>query len=190
LYLRPPLVRIWQQLDIGETIGFFAIVCFFLASCLLASQRVPFLMGNGVFSGAALASVALAAVFRYSLPTLLFKDDELKLLRTTRLTLVLLLLAWGPFAAFQLAHLPGIDTLFILSGQPGILAAVQPQAGISLLALVQLGVIWFGALMAVVTLLGMGWRVQREKTRIAGRNWHLVFGICLFYPLANSWIIL
>jgi transcriptional regulator of aromatic amino acid metabolism/polyferredoxin len=190
LYLRPPLVRIWQQLDIGETIGFFALVCFFLASCLLASQRVPFLMGNGVFSGATLASVALAAVCRYSLPTLLFKDDELKLLRTTRLTLVLLLLAWGPFAAFQLAHLPGIDTLFILSGQPGMLAAVQLPAGISLLALVQLGVIWFGALMAVVTLLGMGWRVQREKTRIAGRNWYLVFGICLFYPLANSWIIL
>ena len=47
LYLRPPLVRIWQQLDIGETIGFFALVCFFLAPCLLASERIPFFMGNG-----------------------------------------------------------------------------------------------------------------------------------------------
>jgi hypothetical protein len=147
-------------------------------------------MGQGVFTGAVLVSVVLAAVCRYSLPTLLFKDDELKLLRTTRLTLVLLLLAWGPFAAFQFSHLPGIDTLFILSSQPGMVAAGQLQNGISLLALVQLGVIWFGALMAVVTLLGMGWRVQRDKTRIAGRNWYLVFGICLFYPLVNSWIVL
>ena len=190
LYLRPPLVRIWQQLDIGETIGFFALVCFFLASCLLASQRIPFLMGKGVFTGAVLASVALAAVCRYSLPALLFKDDELKLLRTTRLTLVLLLLAWGSFAAFQFAHLPGIDTLFILSGPQGMLYAVLPQGGISLLTLVQLGVIWFGSLMALVTLIGMGWRVQREQTRIAGRNWYLVFGVCLFYPLLNSWIVL
>jgi PAS domain S-box-containing protein len=190
LYLRPPLVRIWQQLDIGETIAFFALVCFFLASCLLASQRIPFLMGKGAFTGAVLASVALAAVCRYSLPTLLFKDDELKLLRTTRVTLVLLLLAWGPFAAFQFAHLPGIETLFILTGQQSMLAAILPQHGVPLLALVQLGVIWFGSLIALVTLIGMGWRVQREQTRIAGRNWYLVFGACLFYPLLNSWIVL
>jgi PAS domain S-box-containing protein len=190
LYLRPPLVRIWQQLDIGETIGFFALVCFFLAPCLLASQRIPLFMGNGVFSGAVLACVGLAAVCRYSLPTLLFKEDELKLLRTTRLTLVLLLLAWGPFAAFQFAHFPGIDTLYILSGQQGMLYSFLPQDGVSLVALVQLGVIWFGALIALVTLLGMGWRVQRDKTRIAGRNWYLVFGVCLFYPLLNSWVVL
>jgi hypothetical protein len=132
----------------------------------------------------------LAAVCRYSLPTLLFKEDELKLLRTTRLTLVLLLLAWGPFAAFQFAHFPGIDTLFILSGQQGMLYSFLPQDGVSLVALVQLGVIWFGALIALVTLLGMGWRVQRDKTRIAGRNWYLVFGVCLFYPLLNSWVVL
>jgi hypothetical protein len=71
-----------------------------------------------------------------------------------------------------------------------MLYAVLPQGGISLLTLVQLGVIWFGSLMALVTLIGMGWRVQREQTRIAGRNWYLVFGICLFYPLLNSWIVL
>ena len=59
-----------------------------------------------------------------------------------------------------------------------------------MLVLVQLGVIWFGALMAVVALLGMGWRAQRDKTRIAGRIWYLVFGVCLFYPLLNSWIVL
>jgi hypothetical protein len=190
LYLRPPLVRIWQQLDIGETIGFFALVCFFLAPCLLAAERMSFFKGVSVFSGAVLASIGLAAVCRYTLPTLLFKDHDLKLLRTTRLILVLLLLAWGPFAAFQIAHLPGIDTLYILTGQQSMLDAVLPEHGISLLALVQLGVIWFGALMAGVTLLGMGWRAQHERAGIAGHNWYLVFGVCLFYPLLNSWVVL
>ena len=71
-----------------------------------------------------------------------------------------------------------------------MLYAVLPEHGVSLLALVQLGVIWFGALMAVVALLGMGWRVQREGASIAGRNWYLVFGVCLFYPLLNSLIVL
>lgn len=190
LYLRPPLVRIWQQLDIGETIGFFALVCFYLAPCLLASERIPFFMGEGVFTWAVLASVVLAAVCRYTMPMLLFKDDDLKLLRTTRLILILLLLAWGAFAAFQFSHFPGIDKLFILAGQQSMLNAVLPEQGIPLLALVQLSVIWFGALMAVVTLVGMGWRIQREKANIAGRNWYLVFCVCLFYPLLNSWIVL
>ena len=190
LYLRPPLVRIWQQLDIESAIGFFALVCFFLAPCLLASERIPFLAGEGVFTGAVLVSVALAVVCRYTLPTLLFHDQELKQLHTIRLILVLLLLAWGPFAAFQFGHLPGFDTLYIFSDPQSMLHAVLPGHGVALLALVQLGLIWFGALMAGVTLLGMGWRVQHEKASIAGRNWYLVFGVCLFYPLLNSWIVL
>ena len=190
LYLRPPLIRIWQQIDIVETIGFFALVFFFLAPCLLASERIPFFMGARAFTLAALASLVLAAVCRYTLPTLLFGDDERKLLDTTRLTLVLLLLAWGPFAAFQFDHLTGLDTLFIISGQQEFLNSVLPNHGVSLLALVQLSAIWFGALMAVVTLLGIGLRIHRDRTRITGFNWYLFFGICLFYPLLNSLIVL
>jgi transcriptional regulator with AAA-type ATPase domain len=190
LYLRPPLVRIWQQLDIEETIGFFALVFFFLAPCMLASERIPFFMGARAFTLAALASLVLAAICRYTLPTLLFGDDERKLLSTTRLTLVLLLLAWGPFAAFQFGHITGLDSLSVISGQQDLLHAVLPEQGVPLLALVQLSAIWFGALMAVVTLLGMGWRVQRERASIAGRNWYLAFGVCLFYPLLSSWIVL
>jgi transcriptional regulator of aromatic amino acid metabolism len=190
LYLRPPLVRIWQQLDIEETIGFFALVFFFLAPCLLASERIPFFMGARTFTLAALASLVLAAVCRYTLPTLLFGDDERKLLGTTRLTLVLLLIAWGPFAAFQFGHLPGLDTLFLIPDQQGLLHAVMPEHGVPLLTLVQLSTIWFGGLMAVVTLLGIGLRIHHERTRIAGSNWYLFLGICLLYPLLNSLIVL
>jgi PAS domain S-box-containing protein len=190
LFLRPPLVRIWQQLDIEETIGFFALVFFFLAPCLLASERIPFFFGAKAFTLSALVSLVLAAICRYTMPTLLFGDDEKKLLRTTRLTLVLLLLAWGPFAAFQFGHITGLDTLFVISDQQNLLHDILPVQGIPLLALVQLSVIWFGALMAVVTLVGMSWRVQRERASIAGRNWYLVFGVCLFYTLLNSWTVL
>jgi hypothetical protein len=190
LYLRPPLVRIWQQLDIAEAIGFFILVCFFLAPCMLASERIPLFMGDKFFTLAALTSLVLAAVCRYILPTVLFGDHELKQLRTARLIFVLLLLAWGPFAAFEFGHLPGFDTLYIMTEQQSVLQAILPDHGISLLALAQLGAIWFGALLAVVALLGMGWRIQREKASITGRNWYLVFGVCLFYPLLNSWIVL
>ena len=103
---------------------------------------------------------------------------------------VLLLLAWGPFAAFEFGHLPGFDTLFITTDHQSMLHNILPDHGISLLALAQLGAIWFGALMAGVALLGMGWRIQREKASITGRNWYPVFGVCLFYPLLNSLIVL
>jgi len=190
LYLRPPLIRIWQQLDIEETIGFFALVFFFLAPCLLASERIPFFMGARVFTLAALASLLAAAICRHTLPTLLFGDDEQKLIGTTRLTLVLLLIAWGPFAAFQFAHLTGLDTLFLISGQQGFLHAVLPERGVPLLALVQLSTIWFGALMGVVTLLGIGLRTHHARIGIAGHNGYLFLGICLLYPLLNSLIVL
>jgi PAS domain S-box-containing protein len=190
LYLRPPLVRIWQQLDIEETIGFFALVFFFLAPCMLASERIPFFTGAGAFTLSALASLGLATICRYTLPTLLFGDDEQKLLGTTRLTLVLLLLGWGPFAAFQFGHITGLDSLFIISGKQDLLGALLPEKGLPLLAFVQLSAIWLGALMAAVTLLGIIWRKQHEKARVARNIWYLVFGICLFYPLLNSWIVL
>jgi PAS domain S-box-containing protein len=190
LYLRPPLVRIWQQLDIEETIGFFALVFFFLAPCMLASERIPFFTGARAFTLSALASLGLATICRYTLPTLLFGDDEQKLLGTTRLTLVLLLLGWGPFAAFQFGHITGLDSLFIISGKQDLLGALLPEKGLPLLAFVQLSAIWLGALMAAVTLLGIIWRKQREKASVARHNWYLVFGVCLFYPLLNSWIVL
>jgi PAS domain S-box-containing protein len=190
LYLRPPLVRIWQQLDIAEAIGFFILVCFFLGPCMLASERIPFFMGENFFILAALASLILALVCRTILPTLLFGDHELKQLRTARLIFVLLLLAWGPFAAFEFGHLPGFDTLFIITDTQSILHAILPDHGVSLLVLAQLGAIWFAALMAAVALLGMGWRIQREKASVTGSNWYLVFGVSLCYPLLNSWIVL
>ena len=151
---------------------------------------MSFFMEGNAFTWSVLASLVLAAICRYTLPTLLFGDHELKQLRTTRLILVLLLLSWGAFAAFQFSHLPGFDALYIISGQHGLFHAFLPESGFSLLALVQLSVIWFGALMAVIALFGMGGQAQRESVRIAGRSWHLAFGVCLFYPLLNSWIVL
>jgi hypothetical protein len=47
-----------------------------------------------------------------------------------------------------------------------------------------------GALMAVVALLGIGWRVQQEEAKITARNWFLVCSVCFFYPLLSSLIVL
>ncbi len=190
LYLRPPLIRIWQQLDITDTIGFFALVFFFLAPFMLASEHIPFFMGSTVFTLVLLSCLAMAAVCHYKLPTLLFGDDQQKLLNTTRLILVLLLLAWGPFAAFQFGHIVGLNTLFIISDQQEVFHALLPEKGVSLLALVQLSVIWFSVFIASVTLFGLGWRIRHDGGNIAGRKPYLILSICLFYTLLNSWLVL
>ncbi len=190
LYLRPPLVRIWQQLDITDTIGFFVLVFFFISPFMLASEHIPFFSGSTIFTLVVLSSLVMAAICRYTLPTLLFGTDEQKLLNTTRLILVFLLLAWGPFAAFQFGHISGLNTLFVISDQQGILNFVLPEKGVSLLVLMQLSAIWFGVLMASVTLFGLGWSDKHERISIAGSKSYLVFGICLVYPLLSSWIIL
>ena len=186
LYLRPPLARVWQQADITDTLGFFGLVFFFLAPFLLASERIQILMGVNPFSLAALFSLLLAAICRYSLPTLLFGDDENKLLDTTRLSLVLLLLAWGPFAAFHFGHLAGLDTFFVVSNLQGL----TPTQGISVLLLVQLSAIWFGTIIAIITLLGLSRVVVDAMTSITRQKSYLFIGVCLFYSILNSWIVL
>jgi hypothetical protein len=147
-------------------------------------------MGTKAFTLIATISIMLAMICHFTMPTLFFGNDERKLLGTTRLLLVLLLLAWGPFTAFQFGHMTGLDTLFITSGQQELFHTVLSGQGISLLVLIQLSVIWIGALMAGVALIGLGWRVQRERTSIAGRKSYLFFGIYLVYPILNSWIVL
>ena len=86
--------------------------------------------------------------------------------------------------------MPGFDTLFIISGQQGFLQSLLPEQGISLLALVQFSAIWFGALMAFAALIGIALRVQSEEGNLVGRSWYFIFGVCLLYPLLNSWVVL
>ena len=180
------LARVWQQADITETLCFFGLVFFFLAPFMLASELIPIFLGVNSFTLAALASLLLATICRYTLPTLLFGDDEQKLLDTTRLTLVLLLLAWGPFAAFHFGHLAVLDTFFIVSDLQGL----TPEQGIPLLSLVQLSAIWFGTFIALVTLLGLSRRVKNAMTGITTQKSYLFLGICLAYSTLNSWIVL
>ena len=191
LYLRPPLIRVWQQLDIEETISYFALVFFFVSPFLLASDRIPELSGPLALTTAILSSLLLAAVCRYTLPKLLFANDENSQLSTTRLTLVLLLLAWGPFAAFQFGHIAGLDTLVVTSLSPqNLLNTLFPGQGMPLLALVQLSAIWFGVFISTVTLVGLSWQDRRRKSVVSGQRSYVFFGFILAYALLNSWIVI
>lgn len=190
LYLRPPLMRIWQQLDIEETISYFALVFFFISPFLLASDRIPQFAGPLALTAATLCSLIFAAICRYTLPKLLFANDENSQLSTTRLTLVLLLLAWGPFAAFQFGHIAGLDTLVVTSLTPqNLLNTLFSSQGLPLLALVQLCAIWFGVFISTVTLLGLSWQDRRRKSVVSGQKSYVFFGFILAYALLNSWIV-
>jgi PAS domain S-box-containing protein len=188
-YLRPPLVRTWQQKDISDTVGLFALVFFFLAPGLLASERFEYLSGAFGFSIMVFFSLLLALASRYSLPPLLFYNDKLKLPRAIRLFLVMFILGWGPFAAYEISQVPGLDSLSIVAGQSDELAVALPAHGISLLVLAQLGAIWLGALLGAVTLVGMNWGRNRETSHISRRVWFLLVVICLCYPIICTWLI-
>lgn len=189
-YLRPPLVRIWQQVDIAETITFFSFVLFFLAPVVLGSEKLPTLTGIGGFTIAVLISIALAFLCQFRLPTILFGEDEQKELRTTRFGLILLLLAWGPFAAFQFGHIPGLDTLYITTGSDSLLTDIIGKSGIPMLTVVQLSSVWFGATLAAITLFALSWSKSAEDSRVFGKITLIFCLVTLFYPILSSWIVL
>ncbi len=190
LYFRPPLVRIWQQVDIAETLTFFAIVLFLIAPVVLGSESIPVLVNSKGFSLAVLLCMLVAFLLQFTLPTFLFGKNEKKVLQTTRIGLVLLLLAWGPFAAFQIGHIPELDSLYITPGSGALSESIIGNQGVPLLALVQLSAIWFGMFLAAITLIGLRWSSTGETISALGRKSYLIYIVGLVYPVINSLIIL
>lgn len=190
LYLRPPLVRIWKQLDIEETVGYFAFVFFFISPFLLASEQIPQLMEPLALTGGIVMALILAAMCRYTFPKMLFAKDQDGLLSTTRLSLVLLLLAWGPFAAFQFGHISGVESLLITSSSPeGLFNSGFLNQGVPLLSLMQLSSVWFGAFMGTVTLLALGWNNQEGSFSAQGGGLYYFISIVVLYAILSTWII-
>lgn len=179
-FLRPPLQNVWRLPDLSATLIPFALTAFCLSIVMLASRRAGLrLAGPAGFSAAAAIAVALAAGFYFLLPGLLTRDRNPVV--AARVSFALLILAWGPFMAFHLENIPGLDTFRVSLAEGSLWARYIPAGHIDLRIVLQLMAILFGALLAAFTL----WRIRahapKEGSEPVSLGWKTLAAFCALY---------
>jgi transcriptional regulator with GAF, ATPase, and Fis domain/polyferredoxin len=190
-YFQLHLQDIWQRGELDTTLVPFSLALVFMAPMLLAAKTglVP-IHGTVPFTIASLAALALAAVLSPAIPSLLSRDRDPSI--AARVGLALLLLAWGPFLAFHLQHVPGLTALNLqLEGSN--LASVLPLSEVPLLSAIQLCVILLGALLSAIAL----WRIRSNMIgqgasgeSPASGGWILLAGFCAAYAALSLGLVI
>ncbi|HUT24827.1 MAG TPA: sigma 54-interacting transcriptional regulator, partial [Sumerlaeia bacterium] len=179
-YLRPFLQDTWRLGDLSATLAPFAFTAFFLSIVMFASQKAVWGTDGPVgFTVAAALVFGMAIALNAVLPQLLSQDRNTTL--AARVAFALLVLAWGPFMAFHLENVPGLDAVGIYAVQGSFWAQHLPVDKVTLLALIQFGSVLAAALFAALTL----WRIRAHFAKEGGKlsvwGWIVVLAICIAY---------
>lgn len=178
-YIRPLLQGVWRLDELSSTLVPFALVEFFLAMVMLASRRASW--GDSVvqYTAVVLAALGVAFLFSKSLPRLVAREHNQTL--ASRVAFGLLILGWGPFMAFHVEHIPGIDSirLSVAPDPTQFLAGVQLE--VTVLGILQIGIIAGAAMFAAISF----WRIWAHSVQrgidLSRWRWAILVGICTLY---------
>ncbi|NIS71983.1 MAG: hypothetical protein GTO12_24565, partial [Proteobacteria bacterium] len=98
-----------------------------------------------------------------------------------RVAFALLVLAWGPVAAFHLANSSILTGLNINAGIGSFWEHFFPQAQIQFVLLPQLGVVVVSGGFAGISLWGIQSRFVREGVPLSHRGWRILLSFCAVY---------
>ena len=108
----------------------------------------------------------------------------------SRIALTLMVLGWGPLAAFQIANFPSVDSLVIIGSLDTVWSYLIPGKGLPLLKLVQTGTLLFATLLAGVTLWGARQRFRKDEADVSIAVWLMMLGIFVGYFAVNLAFVL
>jgi hypothetical protein len=190
LYLRPPLIRLWKQGELGGALGLFALVVFAVSPLLLGSQSIEVLSDPLVFTTLLLGCVALAVTLRKMIKVMIVAGPAHIEAAVSRIVFILLLLGWGPLAAFQIANFPAADSLTISGSLGPVWGVLITESGISLLTVLQSLAILFSGALAVTALWGIKRRFSSDEIVIKGLGRQLLVGLAAGYLSLNLLLVL
>lgn len=188
-YLSFPLGDLWRPGDLGVTLAPFALVVFSLTIVMLASHGAVAGTSTALgFTVAALGAVAVGLGLHIALPRLLSREGDRSL--AARVAFALLVLAWGPFMAFHLGNIPGLDALQVRAMPGSFLAEHLPALRIPVLALLQGTAIGLAACLAGIALWRIRCRFSREGGRPVRLGWMALAACSAAYPAAALALVL
>ncbi|HWR97683.1 MAG TPA: cyclic nucleotide-binding domain-containing protein [Candidatus Methanoperedens sp.] len=190
LWLRLPFQSVWAQPDIGGALVPFALFVFFFAPAMLASQGSGWAATHAGFTATALGALAATALAASRLPRLLGAGERSEPVLATRVAFTLLVLAWGPAMAYQLAHVGVLASVRLHAAPQSLAARLLPAAGVPLLLVAQVAAVLLAGSLAGICLLGVRGRRQRDGEDCPRARWRLLHALCMAYLVAMLALVL
>jgi transcriptional regulator with AAA-type ATPase domain/polyferredoxin len=183
-YLRPFLQAVWIFGGFAHVIAPFALSVFSLSIVMLVSGETGWLRGPGALTAAALGSIFLGLLLNAVLPRLLLGRNEPDTAVSSRVAAALLVLGWGPLMSYQLSNIPALRTIRFYAVPDSFLGTLFsgfPGGEVTLMRLLQLGVILLAFLLALVAF----WRIRvqagKEETGSSTVGWNILLIFSLLY---------
>jgi hypothetical protein len=102
-----------------------------------------------------------------------------------RIALALMVLGWGPLAAFQIANFPSVDSLVLVGNLGPVWNQLIPDSGLPLLKLAQAVFMMFAALFAGITLWGIHRRFCKNQVDVPIASWAILLSVIVAYLAFN-----
>lgn len=181
LYLRPFLQSVWLFGGFTRVLSPFALAVFFLSIVMLVSNVSDWMKGPVELTAVALAAVVFGIFLNNVLPRLLSGKAEPDHTLASRAAFALLILAWGPLMAYQISNIPGLTTVRFYAVKGSFLGNLFPGGEVTLLVLLQLGIILLAALLAVIAFWRIRVHAKKEEISLKAKGWNFLLFLGILY---------
>jgi polyferredoxin len=172
LQLRPPLMAVWRLDSSAADLSVFALTVTLLALGLVAARSFGVLATPLNFTLLFLFTI-VAGVALHSAIMALAATDRRKAIMI-RLGMSLMILGWAALMTSQLANIVVLNDAWIVLPPSDLLPSWMPSE-LSLLAVLQVGLVLFGLFLALVSLTHVNFRGTSVWTRLGSRIAPMVF---------------
>ena len=190
LYIRLPLQNIWHLGDLSSTLTPLALVGFFLAIVLLGARNTVWLATPCSFTVALVIAVTFAVILHAALPRMLSQEHNPDPTLASRVALALLILGWGPLMVFHLEKIPGLAALQFRVVEGYFWTSHLPITDVTLLRILQLGVILLAAIFAMISLRQIWTKFVQHEIKARKWGWRILLMLCAAYLLTVIGILL
>ncbi|MCU0304364.1 MAG: hypothetical protein MUC56_09945, partial [Thermoanaerobaculales bacterium] len=187
LYLRPRLRSAWRLTSSESYLIPFALTVFFLAPALIVIQRGGAAAEPLWLTLLCWASLAAAALITPLLsPAIQQRGGSTALAAAA--SCALLVLGWGPLMAYQMGHIPILETLVVVA-QPGTLWARWPGPAVTVLSLLRVAWVVFASVLSATILWNANGVARKAGVDIRVSGWTLLIVVCTIYTFGMLWLV-
>jgi hypothetical protein len=187
--MRPFLKGVWFFSGFARTLTPFALSVLTLSIIMLSTYRINWIKGPLELTLTALVALAVGIILSRILPRLLTGGTDTDHTLASRAAFALMILAWGPLMAYQFSNIPGLEGVKIYSAADSFLSRIMPFREISLLVVMQLGIILLAGFLMAITLWRVRVYVQKEGIVPKPAGWRILVIFSFLYLAASIYLV-
>ncbi len=187
LYLRPRVRSAWHLASTESYLVPFALTVFFLSPMIILIQR------GGVFADPLWLSIgcwssllAAALVSPILSPAIQERGHSTALAAAAACSL--LVLGWGPLMAYEMGHIPFLESLVVVA-QPDTWWAHWPGPAVTIMSLIRVAWVVFGAVLSATILWNANGTARKAGVEIRVSGWTALIVVCTIYTFGMLWLV-